>query len=167
MLTTNDPKTDILPPAWVLSFLDEQCPQPIVAVVNLIRTARLFEKSFNDFLEPFGMTGPQCELLFLLNCHGKETGLSLTELGEWQGVSKANMTGMIDRMEREGLVIREKHLHDRRLTMVKPTAKGSELIEVVKIPHEMHMEGLFSCLTSEEHTQLIRLLTRLRQKLGD
>lgn len=154
-------------PAWVLSFLDENCSRPIVATVNLVRTARLLEKAISDFMEPYGLTCAQCEILFLLRCHGGERGLSLSQLGEWQGVTKANMTGMVDRLEREGFVLREKDPLDRRLTMVRITPTALDLINQIEEPHEQHVEEVFGCLEAEELTTLIRLLSRLRQNLGD
>lgn len=159
--------TQILSPAWVLSFLDEECSRTTVALVNLIRTSRLLEKDLDSFMAPHGLTGPQCELLFLLSCHGGERGMSLTEMGEWQGVSKANMTGMVDRLEREDFVHREKAPQDRRLTMVRLTPKALALLEAIEPEHEAHVQHTFACLEPAEQETLIRLLTRLRQSLGD
>jgi len=165
--TVEADSSQLLTPNWVLSFLDENCERPIVAIVNLVRTARLLEKDLDSFMAPHGLTGPQCELLFLLSCHGGERGMSLTEMGEWQGVSKANMTGMVDRLEREGFVHREKDPHDRRLTMVRLTPKAVDLLETIEPLHQTHVENTFACLDPSEQEVLIRLLTRLRQSLGD
>ncbi|WP_218080700.1 MarR family winged helix-turn-helix transcriptional regulator [Anthocerotibacter panamensis] len=167
MHTTTDAENQVANLSWVLSFLDENCSRPVAALVNLIRTSRLLEKDLTDFMAPYGLTGPQCELLFLLQCHGGERGLSLTEMGEWQRVTKANMTGMVDRLEREGFVLREKDPHDRRLTMVKPTAKALALLEQIEPSHERHVHHIFCGLDAEEQGVLIRLLTRLRKNLGD
>jgi MarR family 2-MHQ and catechol resistance regulon transcriptional repressor len=91
----------------------------------------------------------------------------LTELGEWQGVTKANMTGLVDRLERDGLVTRAKHPDDRRLTMVRATPKAIDCLAGLEQPHEEHMGRVLSCLNPEEQETLIQLLTRLRQSLGD
>ncbi|WP_287129204.1 MarR family winged helix-turn-helix transcriptional regulator [Candidatus Cyanaurora vandensis] len=154
-------------PAWVLSFLDENYPRSVVAKVNLIRTARLLEKSMTDFMEPYGLTCAQCEILFLLRCHGRERGLTLTQLGEWQGVTKANMTGMVDRLEREGFVLREKDPQDRRLTNVTITPQALALVNQLEPTLQAHVGAVFHCLDEDEQETLIRLLSRLRQSLGD
>src|SRR5688572_25229914 len=69
-----------------------------------------------------GITGPQTGVLWFLHEY-KE--LSLARLAHLQGGTPANMTGMIQRLEREGLVRRKPHPTDRRVRMVELTAEGA------------------------------------------
>ena len=55
---------------------------------------------------------------------GSEDGMKLTELGRCAGLEPSTMTGLIDRMERDGLVFRADDPHDRRAQKVNLTPKG-------------------------------------------
>jgi MarR family 2-MHQ and catechol resistance regulon transcriptional repressor len=79
-------------------------------------------------------------------------------------VTKANVTGLIDRLEREGLVQRDSH-SDRRVTLAKLTEQGAALLEAALPHHRQLLSELLSCLTGEEKEQLIALLTKLRRGL--
>ncbi len=62
---------------------------------------------------------------------GSEDGMKLTELGRCAGLEPSTMTGLIDRMERDGLVCRADDPHDRRAQKVHLTPKGIAVREPV------------------------------------
>lgn len=51
-------------------------------------------------------------------------GVTQTELAEFLGVSSAHVTGLVDQLEKEGFVKRQRDLKDRRVVHVKATAHG-------------------------------------------
>src|SRR5579883_2213240 len=67
-----------------------------------------------------GLTTPQAELLCQLNNQAP----SLGELAAMLGCDKTNITGMVDRLVRRGLVRRETNTADRRVSRVTLTAEG-------------------------------------------
>ena len=72
---------------------------------------------------------------FALGCvgHAEDHGVTHSELGQRLMLSKAPITGVVDRLERGGYVVREADAHDRRVSRVKITVKGEEVWEAVRI----------------------------------
>ena len=52
----------------------------------------------------------------------------VSDLAQQIGVSNPTMTGILDRLEARGLIVRERDLRDRRVTIVRATASGAALI---------------------------------------
>lgn len=75
------------------------------------------------------------------------------------------MTGIIDRMEREGLVTRERSKEDRRVVYIKLTAKGRELAREIPVePMEIFRSALES-LSAQEMRDLMRIMTKVAKRV--
>ena len=96
-------------------------------------------------------------------CEGPS--LSLTELSERLFRSSSNMTTLVDRMERDGLVQRLGHAEDRRVTQVQLTAKGAKLCANVRPGHRKFLTDLMACFDDEELAQLATLLQKLKTQV--
>lgn len=91
----------------------------LVSVVHL-SSSRMKKKS--------GLTGPQAEALRILS---KDGPLSSAALSRKLFVTPSNITGIIDRLEKKGLVERIRGTRDRRISQLEITDKGKELREVL------------------------------------
>jgi DNA-binding MarR family transcriptional regulator len=60
-----------------------------------------------------------------------EDGLNVVELGRRAGLEPSTMTGLLDRMERDGIVVRQPHPVDRRAQRVSLTKEGNRLRQPV------------------------------------
>jgi DNA-binding MarR family transcriptional regulator len=60
-----------------------------------------------------------------------EDGLNVVELGRRAGLEPSTMTGLLDRMERDGIVVRQPHPDDRRAQRVSLTNEGTRLRQPV------------------------------------
>ena len=110
----------------------------------------------------FGLTGPQLTVLKLLESFGD---LSLSTLSERIRAQNSTVTGIIDRMEREGLVVRERSTEDRRVVKIRLTPKGAELAADIPVePMEMFRAALAS-LSKDEVRDLLRILGKLAKKV--
>jgi MarR family 2-MHQ and catechol resistance regulon transcriptional repressor len=134
-------------------------------VYNVLRTHGALSPFLDRGLRELNLTGTQFNTLLVLRAAGPE-GLPLGEIGRHLVVTKANVTGLIDRLEREGLVHRDTH-SDRRVTLAKLTEKGAALLTEALPRHQQLLADLMDCLTYEEKEQLIGLLTKLRCGLRD
>ena len=104
-------------------------------------------------------------LMILLNrCQGDAPTLGPAELADAAGVSRATMTGLIDTLERDGLVTREHGTVDRRMMMVCLTAKGRALLQAILPDHFKSMAWLMAPLSETERTTLVRLLAKVQQQ---
>jgi MarR family 2-MHQ and catechol resistance regulon transcriptional repressor len=135
----------------------------MLVAYNVLRTHSHLQPFVNRGLRELNLTAAQLNTLLVLRDIGPE-GLPLSELGRRLIVTKANVTGLIDRLEREGLVQRESHT-DRRVTLAKLTGKGLAVLEEAVPHHQQLLSHLLDCLTVEEKEQLITLLTKLRRGL--
>lgn len=115
-----------------------------------------------------GLTGPQLTVIKLLETFGD---LSLSSLSERIRAQNSTVTGIIDRMEREELVVRERSTSDRRVVLIKLTPKGKELARSVDVQPMEIFRGALASLTKDEVAQLVRILGKLqrwvRDRLGD
>src|SRR5688500_13323946 len=72
----------------------------------------------------YGLTGPQLVVVKIIEPVGR---LSLSELSWRIGARNSTVTGIIDRMERESLVVRRRSSEDRRVIHIELTEKGKRL----------------------------------------
>jgi DNA-binding MarR family transcriptional regulator len=84
--------------------------------------------------------------------------LSPTELRRYVFTGLSNLTTLIDRMERDGLVQRQRDQEDRRKVYIQLTEKGEQVWEKVAPLHYEMIEQMMSALTEEELADLTHLL---------
>lgn len=144
-------------------------PQQVVLLINLLRVGALLDKEVTDYLSRYGLTGPQVGVLRVLQYYFDrgQDGMALSEIGDRLAVTKANMTGLIDRLERDGLVVRESEPGDRRIKRVRLTPKAHDLHSRLKPGFFQHLGELMSVLDGPEREQLLGSLAKLRRVLGD
>jgi DNA-binding MarR family transcriptional regulator len=104
-------------------------------------------------------------ILMLLNRHPDqpETPASLAQQA---GVSRATITGLLDNLEKDGLITRGSALSDRRLTPIHLTPKGAELMDSVLPKYFQHVAKLLETLNSEERIQLVGLLQKIQHGIA-
>jgi DNA-binding MarR family transcriptional regulator len=107
-------------------------------------------------------TMPRFDLLANLE---REDGQTLAALSRRMLVTAGNLTGLVDRAERDGVVERRADPRDRRLSRVFLTAKGRDLIAAILPLHAAHVAELLAGLDATERRDLRRLLGRLRDSL--
>jgi DNA-binding MarR family transcriptional regulator len=81
-------------------------------------------------------------------------------------VTAGNLTGLVDRAERDGVVERRADPRDRRVSRVFLTSRGRELITSLLPQHGEHVGELLAPLDPAERRELRRLLGKLRDSLA-
>lgn len=114
--------------------------------------------------EGSGLTPTQLAVLKLL---AEVDGLSLSELSERIRTHASAMTGIVDRMEQDGLVVRERSAKDRRVVRLRLTPRGLELAQVTPVPRSGALRAAFDSLEKDERRELIRLLGKLVSTLTE
>ncbi len=117
-------------------------------------------------LRSFGLTESQFNVLMLLAYQAGPEGLSQTKLSRMLLVNRANVTGLVDRMERDGLLERVSEPGDRRMRIIRMTGKGQELLEKTVHPYLERADGIIGTLSTQERDDLLRLLEKLRARIG-
>ena len=106
------------------------------------------------------LTVPQADVLFTL---GNTDGLTLGEIGEQTLITKGTLTGVIDRLEKKGLITRVPCPVDRRCTRASLTAKGKRVFEK-EFPRQIaHLKIRFDRLAKSERKQMQECLRKLRE----
>jgi DNA-binding MarR family transcriptional regulator len=92
-------------------------------------------------------------------------GASPSQLAAAVGTDTAGITGLVDQLEKHGLVIRRANPSDRRATIVEPTEKGRALLPgISRVFRTLHAQ-LLAGFSKEEISMLEDLLQRLRRNV--
>jgi DNA-binding MarR family transcriptional regulator len=135
---------------------------------SLVRTFGLLKRVMEPYFARFGISGSHWSVLRTLHRCEEEDGLTalrLTDLGERLIVRPPSVTGVVDRLERMGLVARVVSPQDRRVRHVSLTPKGRRLVERVLTHHPAQVSAVLAGLTPPEQRQLGDLLDRLNPHL--
>ena len=130
------------------------------ALLSIVRTAAVFEHDFAESLKPFGLTPTQYNVLRILR--GSPDGLCRNEVGERLVTKVPDVTRLLDRMERCGLIQRQRKGNDRRYVTTRITDKGMKLVD--RLDREMsgiHARQL-GHLGEKKTRDLIKLLSEAR-----
>ena len=103
--------------------------------LRMLSTTKLISQEIRRRLRTeFGATLPQFDLLAQLD--REKDGLRLGELSKRTMVTNGNVTGLVERLEGDGLIIRETPDGDRRVTVAKLTKKGEDYFTAMAKAHE-------------------------------
>jgi len=95
---------------------------------------------------------------------GTVDGMKIIDLGRCAGLEPSSMTGLIDRMERAGLVKREDDIHDRRVCRICLTQEGLSIrSDVIKIVYNVMQDSL-SEVDKKSYDNFIRVLYTILDK---
>ena len=122
--------------------------------MRLLRAARTIEADLRERLrKEFAITLPQFDVMAALARH--EDGINMTELSRMLMVSNGNVTGIIDRLAAEKLVLRQAPASDRRSFIVRLTPKGAAQFAVIAKAHEGWIDELLAGFDAAEAEALI------------
>jgi DNA-binding MarR family transcriptional regulator len=133
------------------------------ALRELVRTFGLLERVMQPYFARFGITGAQWGVLRNLHRSEQEglSGLRQTDLGERLLVRPPSITGVVDRLERAGLVTRDSLATDLRAKHVALTPGGRQVVERILRAHQAHVDRLMGGLEQDEQAELLQLLRKL------
>ena len=92
-----------------------------------------------------------------------DADVAMSELSRRLMVTSGNVTGLTDRLERQGWVVRERAAHDRRTQFVRLTAEGRARFEAIAAEHQQWVQELTGGLDPDARRVLFTLLGELKQ----
>lgn len=117
--------------------------------LRLLKTTREIQSSLRDNLRTeFASTLPRFDVLAALSRY--DTGLKMSQLSSVLRVSNGNVTGIVDRLVQDGLVIRVPVQGDRRAWLVRLTKKGSEEFAAQAVAHEAWINEMLGEFSAQE-----------------
>jgi MarR family 2-MHQ and catechol resistance regulon transcriptional repressor len=129
------------------------------------RLAFTFNLIYQTVVEEFkkeNITIPQFEIIACLN---RKNGLTLSEIADRLLVTSGNITGIVDRLEREGIVFREREVKDRRVIRAKLTPKGAKIYKKIIPIYKKKVSEILQILTKDEMRSLQHFLKKIGNKL--
>ncbi len=142
--------------------MDDGIQQPIARVLNI--AGRMTSARFERVLDANGLTAAGWHVLMLL---ARTDGLPLRDVAERCYVSAATVTGVVDTLERDGLVARERDTADRRVVRVRLTPEGGRRLAAAKGSVAAAMAPIFGDLPAREEAVVRRFLLRTIARLNE
>lgn len=136
----------------------QECFLPVMR--ELARTFQAFSAYDEEHIRRLNLTAPQFDVICTL---GNTTGMTMGQLAEKTLVTKGTLTGIIDRLERKGLVRREVPPENRRCFMIVLTPEGDRVFEDVFPAHIAHLKERFNKLNVQELEAIEQALKKLRK----
>ena len=135
-------------------------PSAQEAKIAILRTADLLRRRMTAVVGPAGLTAQQYNVLRILR--GVEPNpLPTLEIGERMIESTPGITRLLDRLEKKGLVRRERGREDRRVVQCWVTPAGLALLSGLDTAMMEAERCLLGTLSKEEIRQLVDQLERI------
>jgi len=128
--------------------------------IRMLGVTRSSESHLREFLRvKHDTTLPRFDVLAAL--HRRRDGVTMSELSRMLLVSNGNATAVVDRLEKDGLVLRTQSDQDRRTVFVALTPQGLADFEGLASDHEREVDRLFGGLSEPDLDSLTEILKRM------
>jgi DNA-binding MarR family transcriptional regulator len=131
------------------------------AAVTLRRTVAVLERSYAPLFESVGLTAPQYNVLRILRGAGS-AGLPTLAIRDRLVDLSPGITRLVDRLESEGYVTRDRDGDDRRQVTCRITPAGTALLAKLDRPIDQADQAVVANLSAGEQRTLVRLLDIVR-----
>jgi DNA-binding MarR family transcriptional regulator len=131
-------------------------------VVALRRIVRAIDLQSRRMVDACGLTGPQ---LVVLREAAELNGASVSALARAVSLSQPTVSGILERLEKRGLVQRERSEQDRRAVFVSVTAEGARVLREAPSLLQDRFRRELTRLKDWERTQLLATLQRLAEMM--
>ena len=121
-----------------------------------------FERYSGESVRQYGLTHAQFDIIATL---GNTSGMSYKELGQRTLITKGTLTGVIERLEQKGLVLRERSTEDKRSWFVRLTDSGAAVFRDVFPKVVAHGKQLFDGFSDVEFDEVDDALKKLRERI--
>ena len=121
-----------------------------------------FERYSGESVRQYGLTHAQFDIIATL---GNTSGMNYKELGERTLITKGTLTGVIERLEQKGLVLRERSLDDKRSYFVRLTDSGDAVFRDVFPKVVDHGKQLFAGFSDADFDEVDGALKKLRERI--
>lgn len=133
----------------------------IAAVFNML------EKSITGYLKHYGLSPAKFNSLMVIRHESNSKGISQVEIGNRLIVTASNMTRLLDRLQKDGLIDRYPQEGDRRVNLIKISRKGVELLDKVWPGYCKRIDELASRLGKRDRKTISGLLIKWFRELKD
>jgi DNA-binding MarR family transcriptional regulator len=140
-------------------------PSPISVLGRLHRSYLRYQTLSNRLFEKYGLNAASFDVLVTLRRAGAPYRRSAKELGEISLLTSAGVTLRLDRLEKAGLIVRERDPDDRRIVYSRLTDEGFALIDSILAEHLENERQMLAGLSERQRKELASLLRALDSSL--
>ena len=126
--------------------------------ISLLVPKLMMSMKSDRFLRSSATTPQQMITIMQVNTIG---ACKISKVADRMGVSAPTMTGLIDRLQRMGYVVRFRDKKDRRIIFVKVTKKGAKLVQELKETIQKRWEVILGYLSEGERTNYANILRKI------
>ncbi|NLW40324.1 MAG: MarR family transcriptional regulator [Tissierellia bacterium] len=131
---------------------------------HLRKIDRIIRLKGREILKDFNITIPQFTALQILIKNGE---LTIGQLSDKMALACSTITDLVDRMEKNQLVVRKKDPKDRRVVRIEVLPKGHEIVKQVLEKRIRFLEQKMADFTEEEKISLSKGLESLYDSIKD
>jgi MarR family 2-MHQ and catechol resistance regulon transcriptional repressor len=132
-------------------------------IAALLRASETIKKDLDITYKNYGLTFSQYNVLRILkNSKNGQNKVSITS--KIMLVSSSNITGVTQRLEKSGLILRKQDPGDERITVLEITPKGSRILKNIQ---DVHLHKISSYLKDFSSQKKRNLLEDLKQVYKD
>ena len=139
-------------------------PEWLSTLRELVRCYQAFEACSAGHIRTLGLTPSQFDIIVTL---GNTSGMTCKELSDRTLITKGTLTGVLDRLERKGLLSRHDAPDDGRSFIVRLTTQGQAAFQHVFPAHLAFIAPTFGTFSLEERRAIEQLLARLRARFSE
>jgi len=136
------------------------------AYLNVIRTASILSAEFGVLFRSRGLSESSYNVLRILRASG-EAGRPSQQIARDLVVQVPDITRLVDRLEKKGLVERTRSTTDRRVVQVRITESGQELVDSLDAPVQALHRKQMSHMGADRLAALSDLLSEAREPAED
>ena len=137
------------------SLLEEE------ATLSILRTSDVLFQRAGEVLKPFELSSSQYNVLRILR--GAKEALACGQIAERMVSRDPDMTRLLDRMERRGLISRARDAQDRRVVKAQITAQGMHLLAEIQPLILAHHKKQFAAFGEKKLKQLVEWMEQIRE----
>ena len=131
---------------------------------SLKRIGLMLKQSMGQHFNSMNLTGPQGMMMGILSHDGE---MKISDLSEKTGLSNSTVSGIIDRLEKQGLVERTRSTDDRRVVYVNVSAEFQKTAKKSFCRVEKNFEDIMKKATPEEIDTILKGLNTLEQLMDN
>ena len=133
-------------------------------LVSLLRTTDVMQERFEQMIRPFNISMTQYNVLRILRGAEPE-GRTCGEIGERMIAREPDVTRLLERMDKAGLIKRTRDSQDRRVVVTRITSGGLKLLDEME-PKLRELDGVLKPMGERKIETTLKLLDEVREHVG-
>lgn len=134
---------------------------------RLFQAANTLHTKGTQALDQFGITTQQWSVMGALSRPQVEQGMSVGELSKFLLVSRQNLTGILTRLERDGIVERSTSSEDRRSRKIRLSTKGKSLWGELQVPIHAFYAKATKGFSFDDRLSCIHYISLLQRNMAN